>query len=50
MPDSEKIIERSQSAVERDQAKHKIGLEMYKKLLLGLEFNKPNKQNVYEIN
>ena len=44
--DSEKY-----SAVERDQTKHKIGLQdrESREPLLYLEFNKPNEQNVYEI-
>ena len=45
---SEKILE--QSVVERDnKAKHNLVL-VSRGPLLYLEFNKPNKQNVYEIN
>ena len=48
--DSEKMLEQSQSAVERDETKHKIGLGKPKTIALSRKFNKPNKQNFYEIN
>lgn len=49
---SEKILEQSQSAVERDEIQNKIvsKLTLSKKLLLSLEYSKPDKQNVYDIN
>lgn len=43
---SEKILEQSQSAVERDEIQNKI----VSKLTLSLEYSKPDKQNVYDIN
>lgn len=49
---SEKILEQSQSAVERDEIQNKIvsKLTLSKKQLLSLEYSKPDKQNVYDIN
>ena len=44
-----KILEQSQSAVERDQTKRKTRLSKPRTINY-LEFNKPNKQNVYQIN
>ena len=49
---SEKILEQSQSTVERDEIQNKIvsKLTLSKKPLLSLEYSKPDKQNVYDIN
>lgn len=49
---SEKILEQSQSAVERDEIQNKIvsKLTLSKKQLLSLEYSKPDKQNVYDFN
>lgn len=49
---SEKILQQSQSAVERDEIQNKIvsKLTLSKKQLLSLEYSKPDKQNVYDIN
>ena len=46
---SEKILEQSQSAVERDKTKHKIALCKAIRIAY-LELNIPNKRNVSEIN
>lgn len=49
---TQKILEQSQSAVERDEIQNKIvsKLTLSKKPLLSLEYSKPDKQNVYDIN
>lgn len=49
---TQKILEQSQSAVERDEIQNKIvsKLTLSKKPLLSLEYSKPDKQNVNDIN
>ena len=48
--ESEKILEQSQSVVKPDWTKHKICLGKPRTIVAYLEFNKPKKPNVYEIN
>ena len=47
--DSEKILEQFQLPVQQDKTKNKILVFVSQEPFLYLEFNKPNKQNVYEI-